>query len=71
VKGPHPADGVIAAYDVPVRSKDRFAGKPTVDVGVKVGINRPAELIPEVRSKVERGHATRTIIDANTRRSWI
>lgn len=34
------ADGVIFAHDVPVREKDRFAGKPTVDVGVKAGINR-------------------------------
>ncbi|GKQ39971.1 fructose-specific PTS transporter subunit EIIC [Streptomyces sp. A012304] len=52
------ADGVIFAHDVPVREKDRFAGKPTVDVGVKAGINRPAELIAEVRGKAERGEAT-------------
>ncbi|MFJ4832317.1 fructose-specific PTS transporter subunit EIIC [Streptomyces sp. NPDC088747] len=49
------ADGVIFAHDVPVRDKDRFAGKPTIDVGVKAGINRPAELISEVRGKAERG----------------
>ncbi|MGW4910168.1 PTS fructose transporter subunit IIABC [Streptomyces sp. NPDC004270] len=52
------ADGVIFAHDVPVRDKDRFAGKPTVDVGVKAGINRPAELIGEVRGKAARGEAT-------------
>ena len=52
------ADGVIFAHDVPVREKERFAGKPTVDVGVKAGINRPAELIAEVRGKAERGEAT-------------
>ncbi|MFM9554228.1 fructose-specific PTS transporter subunit EIIC [Streptomyces caniscabiei] len=52
------ADGVIFAHDVPVREKDRFAGKPTVDVGVKAGINRPAELISEVRGKAERGETT-------------
>ncbi|MXM68334.1 PTS transporter subunit EIIA [Streptomyces sp. HUCO-GS316] len=52
------ADGVIFAHDVPVREKDRFAGKPTVDVGVKAGINRPAELISEVRGKAERGEVT-------------
>ncbi|MFF7974045.1 fructose-specific PTS transporter subunit EIIC [Streptomyces sp. NPDC007905] len=52
------ADGVIFAHDVPVRDKDRFAGKPTVDVGVKAGINRPAELIGEVRGKAERGEVT-------------
>lgn len=48
------ADGVIFAHDVPVREKDRFAGKPTVDVGVKAAINRPAELIAEVRDKAAR-----------------
>ncbi|MGW7236963.1 PTS fructose transporter subunit IIABC [Streptomyces sp. NPDC054804] len=52
------ADGVIFAHDVPVRDKDRFAGKPTVDVGVKAGINRPAELIGEVRARAERGEVT-------------
>ena len=49
------ADGVIFAHDVPVRDKSRFAGKPTVDVGVKAGISRPGELIDEVRGKAERG----------------
>ncbi|PAZ14583.1 PTS lactose transporter subunit IIC [Streptomyces sp. SA15] len=52
------ADGVIFAHDVPVRDKDRFAGKPTVDVGVKAGINRPAELITEVQGKAARGEVT-------------
>ncbi|MFF8426531.1 MULTISPECIES: PTS fructose transporter subunit IIABC [unclassified Streptomyces] len=52
------ADGVIFAHDVPVRDKERFAGKPTVDVGVKAGINRPAELISEVRGRAERGEVT-------------
>ncbi|WP_330339450.1 PTS fructose transporter subunit IIABC [Streptomyces sp. NBC_00557] len=51
------ADAVIFAHDVPVRDKDRFAGKPTVDVGVKAGINRPAQLIAEVREKAARGEA--------------
>ncbi|MEU2227657.1 fructose-specific PTS transporter subunit EIIC [Streptomyces sp. NPDC018347] len=52
------ADGVIFAHDVPVRDKDRFAGKPTVDVGVKAGINRAAELITEVRGKAARGEVS-------------
>ncbi|MFF3753045.1 fructose-specific PTS transporter subunit EIIC [Streptomyces sp. NPDC002018] len=52
------ADGVIFAHDVPVREKERFAGKPTVDVGVKAGINRPGELIAEVRGRAERGEIT-------------
>ncbi|MBW8702812.1 PTS system fructose-specific EIIABC component [Streptomyces sp. MBT84] len=52
------ADGVIFAHDVPVRDKERFAGKPTVDVGVKAGINRAAELIAEVRGRAARGEVT-------------
>ncbi|MEW1722539.1 fructose-specific PTS transporter subunit EIIC [Streptomyces sp. NPDC093109] len=52
------ADAVIFAHDVPVREKERFAGKPTVDVGVKAGINRPDELITEVRGKAARGEVT-------------
>lgn len=52
------ADAVIFAHDVPVRDKDRFAGKPTVDVGVKAGISKPAELIAEVRAKAARGEIT-------------
>ncbi|MEU0085955.1 fructose-specific PTS transporter subunit EIIC [Streptomyces sp. NPDC006274] len=52
------ADGVILAHDVEVREKDRFAGKPTVDVGVKAAISRSAELIADVRGKAERGETT-------------
>ncbi|ONK15552.1 fructose-specific PTS transporter subunit EIIC [Streptomyces sp. MP131-18] len=52
------ADGVIFAHDVEVRERARFAGKATVDVGVKAGINRPAELIAQVRSMAERGEAS-------------
>ncbi|MEU0157298.1 fructose-specific PTS transporter subunit EIIC [Streptomyces sp. NPDC006261] len=49
------ADAVIWAHDVEVREKARFRGKPLVDVGVKAGINRPAELIAEARRKAARG----------------
>ncbi|WP_328908311.1 fructose-specific PTS transporter subunit EIIC [Streptomyces sp. NBC_00234] len=49
------ADAVIWAHDVDVREKARFGGKPIVDVGVKAGINRPAELIAEARRKAARG----------------
>ncbi|MEU5837077.1 fructose-specific PTS transporter subunit EIIC [Streptomyces diacarni] len=52
------ADAVILAHDVEVRDKARFAGKPTVDVSVKAGINRPAELIAEVRAKAARGETS-------------
>ncbi|MGW5850995.1 PTS fructose transporter subunit IIABC [Streptomyces sp. NPDC055254] len=52
------ADAVVLAHDVPVRDRARFAGKPTVDVGVKAGINRPAELLAEARDKAARGEVT-------------
>lgn len=52
------ADAVILAHDVEVRDKERFAGKPTVDVGVKAGISRAPELIAEARGKAERGEVT-------------
>jgi PTS system fructose-specific IIC component len=52
------ADGVILAHDVEVRERGRFAGKPTVDVGVKAAVNRPSELVAEVRAKAERGETT-------------
>ncbi|MCX4506500.1 fructose-specific PTS transporter subunit EIIC [Streptomyces anulatus] len=58
------ADAVIWAHDVEVREKARFRGKPLVDVGVKAGVNRPAELIAEARRKAERGEiATATDSD--------
>lgn len=41
------AHAVIFAHDVEVRDKGRFAGKPTVDVGVKAGINRADELVAQ------------------------
>ncbi|MEU9232125.1 PTS fructose transporter subunit IIABC [Streptomyces subrutilus] len=49
------ADAVVFAHDVPVRDRARFAGKPTVDTGVKAGIDRPAELLAEARDKAARG----------------
>ncbi|NLU75721.1 PTS transporter subunit EIIA [Streptomyces sp. HNM0575] len=54
------ADGVIFAHDVEVRERERFGGKPTVDAGVKSAINRPAELVAEVRAKAERGEVSGT-----------
>ncbi|MFJ6943238.1 fructose-specific PTS transporter subunit EIIC [Streptomyces wuyuanensis] len=54
------ADAVIFAHDVPVREKERFDGKPVVDVGVKAGINRAAELIAEARDKAARGEVATT-----------
>ncbi|MFD4985554.1 fructose-specific PTS transporter subunit EIIC [Streptomyces sp. NPDC058374] len=55
------ADAVILAHDVEVREKARFAGKPTVDVGVKAAINRPAALIAEAREKAAHAPAAASV----------
>jgi PTS system fructose-specific IIC component len=51
------ADGVIFANDVEVRDRARFAGKPTVAVGVKRAINDPAGIIAEAEAAVAAGPA--------------
>jgi len=39
------ADGVIFAHDLEVNDRGRFAGKPTIDVGVKKAISDGPGLI--------------------------
>ena len=39
------ADAVIFAHDLPVKDAGRFAGKPTIDVGVKKAISDGPELV--------------------------
>ena len=46
------ADGVIFAHDLAVKDVGRFAGKPTVDVGVKKGISDGPQLVSEVEQLV-------------------
>ncbi|MFD5867128.1 fructose-specific PTS transporter subunit EIIC [Corynebacterium sp. NPDC060344] len=41
------ADAVIFATDVGVKDRDRFAGKPVIESGVKRAINEPAAMIDE------------------------
>ena len=41
------ADAAIFATDVPVRDKERFAGLPVIESGVKRAINEPAKLVAE------------------------
>ncbi|HET8987625.1 MAG TPA: fructose PTS transporter subunit IIA, partial [Humibacillus sp.] len=41
------ADAVIFAHDLPVKDAGRFAGKPTVDVGVKKGISDGPALVAQ------------------------
>ncbi len=47
------ADGVIFAADLEVQNKGRFAGKPTVDVGVKAAVHDAATVIAQAVAAVE------------------
>lgn len=47
------ADGVIFAADLEVQGKERFAGKPTVDVGVKKAVHDAASVIAAAVAAVE------------------
>ncbi|HEU5240437.1 MAG TPA: fructose-specific PTS transporter subunit EIIC [Ornithinibacter sp.] len=46
------ADAVIFAHDLPVKDAARFAGKPTVDVGVKRGISDGPQLVAQAEELV-------------------
>ena len=41
------ADAVVFAHDLPVKDRQRFAGKPTIDVGVKKAISDGPALIAQ------------------------
>ncbi|MFE5581367.1 fructose-specific PTS transporter subunit EIIC [Kitasatospora sp. NPDC056531] len=59
------ADAVIFAHDVEVRDRARFAGKPTVDVGVKAAVNRADDLIAQAaRLVTEAGSGARAAAPA-------
>ncbi len=49
------ADAVIFAADVDVRDRERFAGKPLVQSGVKRAIGGAAEMLDEARAAVAAG----------------
>ncbi|SDH91931.1 PTS system D-fructose-specific IIB component (F1P-forming), Frc family /PTS system D-fructose-specific IIC component (F1P-forming), Frc family [Actinokineospora alba] len=49
------ARAVIFAADVEVRERDRFAGKPLVQAGVKQAINNPGELIAQAVGRAADG----------------
>jgi PTS system fructose-specific IIC component len=46
------ADAVIFAHDLPVKDAGRFAGKPTVDAGVKRGISDGPALVAQAEELV-------------------
>ncbi|MCF8602825.1 fructose-specific PTS transporter subunit EIIC [Gordonia sp. HY442] len=51
------ADAVIFATDVGVKGRDRFAGKPLVESGVKRGINEPDTMIADAVAASTDPHA--------------
>ncbi len=51
------ADAVIFAADVPVRDRARFAGKPTIEVGVKKAISDGPGLIAQAVAAAEEARA--------------
>ncbi|TFD26346.1 PTS fructose transporter subunit IIABC [Cryobacterium cryoconiti] len=53
------ADAVIFAVDVDVRGRERFAGKPVIQVPVKRGIDEPAKLIKDALAAAENPNARR------------
>ncbi|WP_263119701.1 fructose-specific PTS transporter subunit EIIC [Cellulomonas fimi] len=52
------ADGVIFAADLEVQNRDRFAGKPTVDVGVKKAVHDAPGVLGQAIAAVESGAVT-------------
>ncbi|TFC94011.1 fructose-specific PTS transporter subunit EIIC [Cryobacterium sp. TMT3-29-2] len=53
------ADAVIFAVDVDVRGRERFAGKPVIQVPVKRGIDEPAKLIQDALAAAQNPNARR------------
>lgn len=54
------ADGVIYAADLEVQGRERFAGKPTVDVGVKKAVHDAPGVVAQAVAAVEAGPVTDT-----------
>lgn len=53
------ADAVIFATDVGVRDRERFAGKPVIESGVKRAINEPVKMIDEAIAAAKNPNARR------------
>ena len=51
------ADAVIFATDVGVRDRERFAGKPVIESGVKRAINEPGTMLDEAVAAAHNPHA--------------
>ena len=53
------ASAVIFAHDLPVKGRERFAGKPVIDVGVKAAVNDAGSLVDKALAVVDDPSATR------------
>ena len=53
------ATAVIFAHDLPVKGRERFAGKPVVDVGVKAAVNDAGSLVDQALAAAEDPSAAR------------
>ena len=53
------ADAVVFAHDLPIKGRDRFAGKPMVDVGVKAAVNDAGALVDQALAAMEDPNAAR------------
>ncbi|MGV8908832.1 MAG: PTS fructose transporter subunit IIABC [Propionicimonas sp.] len=51
------ADAAIFATDVPVREKERFAGLPVIESGVKRAINEPGKMVAEALAAADNPNA--------------
>lgn len=58
------ADAVIFAVDVAVRGRERFAGKPFLEVPVKRGIDQPAQLIESALAEADNPNGKRVSASA-------
>ena len=53
------ADAVIFATDVSVKGRERFAGKPVIESGVKRAVNEPEKMVSEAVAAAKDPHARR------------
>ena len=53
------ATAVIFAHDLPVKGRERFAGKPVIDVGVKAAVNDAGSLVDKALAAVDDPSAAR------------
>ena len=60
------ADAVIFATDVGVRDRERFAGKPVIESGVKRAINEPETMLKEAQAAAKNPHARKVAGSAMT-----